>query len=467
MVFVSPIFLFLFLPAFLALYYITPARFRSLLIVIGSSIFYAWWRIDFLFLIYAIILWNWFFGRVIDQYRDRRHGLHFLQIAVLGNLLTLGYLKYCNFGVETLRDMFGDDVLAGFAPVVLPIGISFFVFHAVSYVVDIWRRDTKPAENIIDFAAFITLFPHMIAGPILKFKDLSQQFVHRVHSVQNFSEGAYRFMVGFSQKILIADMIAPLADAAFDMQDPSMADAWLGVFSFSLQLFFDFAGYSNMAIGLALMMGFRFIENFNSPYLSRSITEFWHRWHISLSTWLRDYVYIPLGGNRKGRRRLLANLFLTMAAGGLWHGASWTFVLWGMWHGILLAAERISGLQTHSRILTFVAVMIGWVLFRSADISAAMDMYGAMAGAYGFGFSDNFYGQIKGFSVIALAVGTAVIFMMPLMDRYSRSFELSKGNWAVQKEIPAVIQISIFVVFIAAVTRMAAMNFSPFLYFQF
>lgn len=465
MVFVSPIFLFAFLPVFLALYYILPFKFRSAFIVLGSSVFYAWWRVDFLFLVYTIILWNWAFGFLIDRYRNRARRL--MQLAVAGNLLTLGYFKYCNFGIETLQSLLGQQVLTGIAPVVLPIGISFFVFHAISYVVDVWRKDAEPTKNILDFAAFITLFPHMIAGPILKFKDLSQQFVKRTHSLYNFSEASYRFMIGFSQKVLIADLIAPLADASFAAQNPSMADAWVGVFAYTLQIFFDFAGYSNMAIGLALMMGFRFIENFNAPYLSRSLSEFWHRWHISLSTWLRDYIYIPLGGNKGGKNRTCFNLFVTMAIGGLWHGANWTFLLWGIWHGLLLVIERLLNMRSHSRILTFLAVMLGWVLFRSPDIGVAIDMYGAMMGQYGLNFSDNYFLQIKGISVVALCAGTVLIFTMPLLDRCSKVIELSKGNYATQKIIPSSIQIMVMIVFMVAVSRMIAMNYSPFLYFQF
>jgi alginate O-acetyltransferase complex protein AlgI len=284
-------------------------------------------------------------------------------------------------------------------------------------------------------------------------------------------------MSGFAKKVLIADAVAPLADSAFALQNPAMGDAWLGIAAYSIQLFFDFAGYSEMAVGLALMMGFRFIENFRHPYVSCSITEFWRRWHISLSTWLRDYLYVPLGGNRKGSVRTYFNLLLTMVLGGLWHGANWTFFLWGAWHGIILMTERLLGVDpegpksTPVRIarmgFTLILVMFGWVLFRSPDIGAAHDFYQGLMGMNGMGISDAMAWQIKGVSVCALMGGILMVFSLPFLERYRTPVELSKGSYAMQTKAPLVLQVVVAGVFIIAVTRLIAMSYSPFLYFQF
>lgn len=480
MVFASPIFLFVFLPIFLAVYYLCPLKGRSAIILIGSTIFYAWWRVDFLALLYGIIGFSWAIALGIEKYRERPWTKWLLRTGVITNLLTLGYFKYWNFGVSSfialMKDI-GVNVPTEFAHVILPIGISFFVFHAISYIVDVWRKDTPATKNLFDFAAFITLFPHLIAGPVLRYKDLAWQFVSRKHSMDNFSEGAYRFMAGFAKKVLIADSVAPLADAAFALENPTMADAWIGTIAYTIQLFFDFAGYSEMAIGLALMMGFRFIENFNNPYISRSITEFWRRWHISLSTWLRDYLYIPLGGSRKGPIRTYINLFLTMLLGGLWHGAAWTFVLWGAWHGLILAIERLLGVDPNAPVkiikrlttmsMTLIFVMIGWVLFRAPDMETAIAFYQGMAGLNGFGLSDAYAWQVKGIQLSAMFAGIALVFTMPWLERNRTPVTLSKGSIAMQATPSVFAQSIVAALFLIAVSRLLAMSYSPFLYFQF
>lgn len=480
MVFASPVFLFLFLPLFLTAYYLAPSRWRSATILAGSSIFYAWWRVDFLALLYGIILWNWLIALGIEKWRDSSRSKWLLRTGVGVNLLALGYFKYWNFGINSLFTVLikaGIEPPDSFIEVLLPIGISFFVFHGISYIVDVWRRDTPATKNLFDFAAFITLFPHLIAGPVLRYKDLAWQFKSRRHGLDIFSEGAYRFMLGFSKKVLIADTVAPLADAAFALDSPSMADAWLGCAAYTIQLYFDFSGYSEMAVGLAMMMGFRFIENFNCPYISRSITEFWQRWHISLSTWLRDYLYIPLGGNRKGKMRTYINLFLTMLLGGLWHGANWTFILWGGWHGVILAIERLMGVNPavpsplFYRIIattaTLLAVMLGWVLFRSAHIGEALAFYKGMAGLNGIAVSETLRWQIKDIALCALAGGIVIVFIQPFFARYRQPVMLSKESVAIKSEMPIYMQLCAVGFFLIAVSRLLAMSYSPFLYFQF
>ena len=480
MMFASPVFLFLFLPLFLVAYYLTPPRARSFTILVGSSIFYGWWRVDFLALLYGIIVWNWLIALGIERWRERPFVKSLLFTGIAGNLLTLGYFKYWNFGAEsllTLLSKMGVHPPEAFVQILLPIGISFFVFHGISYIADVWRRDTPATKNLFDFSAFVMLFPHLIAGPVLRYKDLAWQFRNRAHRLDIFSEGAYRFMLGFAKKTLIADTVAPLADAAFALETPSLADAWLGCTAYTVQLYFDFAGYSEMAIGLALMMGFRFIENFNYPYLSRSITEFWRRWHISLSTWLRDYLYIPLGGSRKGHTRTYINLTLTMLLGGLWHGANWTFILWGGWHGVLLAIERLCGIEpnTPSPVLqrvvtttiTLLAVMLGWVLFRSPNIGGALAFYKGMSGLNGVTVSADMQWQIKGIALAALAAGTLIIFTQPWFARYREPVMLSKESVAIKSTMPVYMQIGAVALFVVATTRLLAMSYSPFLYFQF
>lgn len=476
MVFASGVFLFLFLPVFLAVYYLTPVRFRSVTILIGSGVFYAWWRVDFAVLLFAVMLWAHFVALSIGRAQERsdeRAAKRWMIAGVVVNLSTLGYFKYWNFGVDTLTAILlkaGMDPPQDVARVLLPIGISFFVFHAVSYIVDIYRRDARPVRHFADFAAFMTLFPQLVAGPVLRFKDLAWQFENREHSLDKFSEGARRFMIGFAKKVLIADTVAPLADAAFALENPTAGDAWLGALAYAVQLYFDFSGYSEMAVGLGLMMGFRLIENFNHPYISASITEFWRRWHISLSTWLRDYLYIPLGGNKKGPVRTYVNLFVTMLLGGLWHGANWTFILWGAWHGMILAIERLVGVRAREgeviplprrlvrMALTMLLVLIGWVMFKAEHVSGAMTMYGGMIGLNGGGISDAFAWQISGIAAATLALAGVVVYLPPFLAARRDGSPARPGMAA---------QLGVIVLFLLAVTKLLAQSYSPFLYFQF
>ncbi len=352
MVFSSNVFLFLFLPIFLGLYYLSGQRYRNLLLLIASYVFYAWWRVDFLALFAAVTLWNYWIGLKVGAAGVRtKPAQRWLLLGVAVDLCILGYFKYANFGVDSINVMMKSAGLEPFilTHVLLPIGISFYIFESISYIIDVYRGDTPATRNLIDFAAFVAIFPHLIAGPVLRFRDLADQFNNRTHTLDKFSEGCTRFMQGFIKKVFIADTLAVVADHCFALQNPTTGDAWLGALAYTAQLYFDFSGYSDMAIGLGLMMGFRFMENFKQPYISQSITEFWRRWHISLSTWLRDYLYITLGGNRKGTLTTYRNLFLTMLLGGLWHGANITYIVWGAWHGMWLAIEKAIGLNTSPR----------------------------------------------------------------------------------------------------------------------
>ncbi|MFZ4478521.1 MAG: MBOAT family O-acyltransferase [Rhodoferax sp.] len=461
MVFSSNIFLFAFLPLFLACYYLTPWRAKSALILLFSYAFYAWWRPEFLALLLAVTAVSYAIALAIGATTDevRRHRL--LIVGVTLNLMALGYFKYANFGIESLNaalNGLGFNALE-FTHVLLPIGLSFYIFHAISYLVDIYRREAPPARNFVDFAAFIALFPHLVAGPVLRYHLLAEQFRSRTHSLERFSRGSVVFMIGFCKKVLIADSVAPLVDAVFSTPSPTLADAWLGAAAYTIQLFFDFSGYTDMAIGLALMIGFVFPENFNDPYVSRSITEFWKRWHMSLSNWLREYLYISLGGNRKGPTRTYINLFLTMLLGGLWHGANWTFVLWGAWHGGILMLERYWDQRFGKPLLpawlqvfkTMLLVIVGWILFRAANLTAAGHMFKGMLGLNGFAYSPQVEWQVTPDRLIFLGLGICLVYAMPWLKRHG-------GGHARYLLVP---------LFLWAVATLSAQSFTPFLYFQF
>jgi len=465
MVFSSNVFLFLFLPAFLALYYLTPLKLRSYTILLGSYGFYAWWRVDYLLLVALISLWS--YGASLAIVRARTAGAAKLALlaGIGGDLLALAYFKYFNFLAENVNALLtlGGGERIEVWHVILPIGISFHVFQSVSYVIDVYRRDVPPAKHVVDFLAFTSLFPQLIAGPVLRYKDLADQFEDRTHSWENFNEGARRFAIGFLKKVLIADTVAPLVTLTFAQPDPTLAEAWLGALAYTIQLYFDFSAYSHMAIGLGLMMGFRFMENFNDPYISRSITEFWRRWHISLSTWLRDYLYIPLGGNRKGPVRTYINLLLTMLLGGLWHGANWTFIIWGAWHGGLMALERALGAKQDSPYprlialpLTFLLVVIGWVMFRAENVAVAMQVYGGMLGLNGVPVREALQWQLESFQLATLLLAFGLVFGVPWWRNHSL-------RWTPER----LLQAGLVPLFILAVLKLSAQSYSPFLYFQF
>ena len=484
MVFSTTVFLFLFLPLFLGVYYLLPFRYRSAWILTASLAFYGWWRLDFLVLMVATTVWSHVLcvaiARNLPMAPARARAA--LTAGVLLNIGTLAYFKYFNFGVESLSALLGalggGEITAW--QVILPIGISFYVFQATSYLVDVYRGDAEPAQNYVDMAAYITLFPQLVAGPIVRYGHIAPQLRTREHSIPRFAEGAWRFMIGFARKVLIADTVASIADAGFSLGAPYAGDAWLALLAYAVQIFFDFAGYSDMAIGLGLMIGFRFPENFDRPYTSRTITEFWRRWHMSLSRWLRDYLYIPLGGNRRGARRTYANLLTVMVIGGLWHGAAWTFVLWGAWHGVWLAAERLAGVggsrgpgrtgvrPAAVRAVTAVAgnlyalavVLFGWILFRSPDLATASDMAAGLTGAYGGGVSAAMAWQIEGQAVVALIAGIVLVYAGPLLGRTLH-----------RPTVPApalrLRDTAVSVLFLASVVKLVAESYSPFLYFQF
>jgi len=482
MVFSSETFLFLFLPVFLVIYYLTPARGRSMVILFASYLFYGWWRFDFLLLLFLTTLWTFGIGLLIRNNIGTQRANLWCTVGVVGCLSVLGVFKYLNFFIDSIAQLVGTDA-AGLGVhwrLILPIGVSFYVFHSISYLVDVTRKDADATLNFFDFAAFIALFPQLVAGPILRFKDLADQFKHRTHSLQLFADGLALFIVGLGKKVLLADTVAPIADLAFTTPDPSLALAWLGSIAYMMQLYFDFSGYSDMAMGLGLMMGFRFRKNFDMPYISRSITEFWRRWHISLSVWLRDYLYIPLGGNRISPARTYVNLTLVMVLGGLWHGANGTFLAWGIWHGAWLAFERAAGLANRTSFFalaqTMLVVLIGWVAFRAADLTQAMDVYAGMIGLHGFAMPLDVAYQISRESVLLLAAGVLYCAAEPQINALARQTYFTPGgtlqgtpdgSGALTASTSLLPVMVVSLIGVLSIMKLAEASFSPFLYFQF
>ncbi|MEO8195388.1 MAG: MBOAT family O-acyltransferase [Thermoanaerobaculia bacterium] len=408
MVFSSQLFLFWFLPAALACYYVSPRRLKHFVLTLFSYVFYGWANPAFSILLLISTAIDWVAGLVMvgttpwsrtpiavlpkDRPRTRRERLALL-LSLSSNLSLLGFFKYFNFAVNSWNGVataLGIDAanLDIALRVTLPLGISFYTFQSMSYAIDVYRGEARALRNFIDFACFVSMFPQLVAGPIIRFSEVADQLASRTHTLAKFARGVAFFSVGMAKKVLLANPCGQIADTVFDAGAPTVLQAWHGVVGYAFQIYFDFSGYSDMAIGLGLMFGFVFARNFDSPYRSQSITEFWRRWHISLSTWLRDYLYVPLGGNRKGVRRTYINLGLTMLLGGLWHGASWNFVLWGAFHGSLLAVERAVGIErlygwmpkALRVVTTFGLVLVSWVFFRAADLPAALAYLGRMVG---------------------------------------------------------------------------------------
>ncbi len=473
MIFASFEFLFLFLPLFFAVYFLTPFRWRNWPILILSWAFYAWWRVDFLALLVGVTLFTYLLVLAMDRAGPRTpQGNRMLLLGVVGNLGVLAYFKYANFGVATFNELVAA---AGFQPVpwagiLLPIGLSFYVLQSVSYLVDVWRGDVPVSRSFINYAAYKAMFSQLIAGPIVRYAEIDRELNAREHSLVQFGVGARRFMLGFAMKVCFADTLAPVVDAVFALPSPSLVDAWTGAVAYTLQLFFDFAGYSAMAIGLAGMCGFHFPENFDNPYLAGSIQNFWQRWHMTLSRFLRDYLYVPLGGNRRGRVRTYVNLLLTMVIGGFWHGANWTFLLWGAWHGGMLALHRgwraAGGREMPwwaGHLMLMLAVVIGWVVFRAADVAQAVGMYRGMLGLNAVALSDALAWQVTPDQWWCLLIATAAIYLPLLRSR----LPMLRGVAGMGLPARALWVVGPPLAFMLGVVLLYSRAAVPFLYFQF
>ena len=378
MVFSSLLFLFFYLPVTLLIYYAVPARWRNLWLFVVNLVFYGWGEPVYVLLMVISIGVNYAAGYLVDRRRDRGKLILALNAAI--NLGLLFFFKYYDFLAQSLGSIPSLSFLHPLG-ISLPIGISFYTFQNMSYPIDVYRGDARSQRSFIRYGTYVALFPQLIAGPIVRYKDIAQQLDQRRETTEKFSSGVTRFCIGLSKKVLLANNIGALWDVykAMDPAALSAADAWLGALAFTFQIYFDFSGYSDMAIGLGRMLGFDFVENFNYPYISRSITEFWRRWHISLSTWFRDYVYIPLGGNRRGKGRQLLNLLIVWTLTGIWHGASWNFLFWGLYYALLLILEKVflyDRLQKAPKwighVYALILVIVGWVLFSVEDLSACM-----------------------------------------------------------------------------------------------
>ncbi len=471
MLFSSLTFLYLFLPMVLFFYYVFFRKSRTaqnVFLFFASLLFYAWGEPTFVIVMLVSILVNWLFGLCIGKRKaigERPKALLVVDIAF--NLAILYVFKYLNFTNSLLFRVTGFSL--PLPEIALPIGISFFTFQAMSYVIDVFRGEAEVQQNLLNVGLYISFFPQLIAGPIVRYKTIADQIQNRTETLEDFTSGFARFVVGLSKKVLLANGFAVLADGAF--QTPaavvplSVAYSWLGAVAYTLQIFFDFSGYSDMAIGLGRMFGFRFLENFRDPYISTSISEFWRRWHISLGAWFRDYLYYPLGGSRKGMPRTILNLFIVWFLTGLWHGANITFVAWGMMYFVLIAAEKLTGFEKKDNNLksirwlyTMAFVMIGWVIFRSESMSAAAYYVRSMFGLNGNPLSDSLFQGFFRQNLILLIVGA--VFSTPLVQRFCTRFPVS----AAEKACRAAALILLFVLSVASLISNA---YNPFIYFQF
>lgn len=484
MVFSSHVFLFWFLPVALAVYYLSPRGIKPLTLTLFSYFFYGWSNPLFAILMLLCTAVNYAAGLIIareqdragpvqgefstlppDSPRTRRQKLALI-VSVIASLGMLAFFKYWNFGIENFERIFQAFGLTqnggwNLIHVVLPLGISFYTFQAMSYTIDVYRGEARAISNFTRFACYVSMFPQLVAGPIVRYQDVADQLRKRSHTLDKCTRGAAYLIVGLAQKVLLANPCGRIADTCFNAESRDMLEAWTGVCAYSFQIYFDFSGYSNMAIGLGLMLGFTFLRNFDSPYRSRGLTDFWRRWHISLSTWLRDYLYVPLGGNRRGPLRTYVNLMLVMLIGGLWHGASWNFVLWGGGHGAWLAIERLICRRTKWRpppilsiCATFLGVSLLWVLFRADDLGSAMAYYRSLLP--GNGGNHGLVGAAIGNAYLlgSLTAAAVVVFAAPPTCRVTR-------------QIGPIKAIALLLTFLLTVALLSSQSYNPFIYFLF
>ena len=491
MVFSSHVFIFYFLPLALAGYYAlaaAPQRWRNLWLILTGYVFYGWAEPRFIVLMFATTSIDWLMSLVIahDSWRVwrfwrapvaalPRHAVRSrrqysaITISVVSNLLVLGFFKYFNFGVDSYNTLvhslgWANVQFEGFFRVVLPLGISFYTFQALSYTIDVYRGEAEAMTNFIDFSCFVSMFPHLVAGPILKFSFLAEQLKHRRLTSDKFARGVAFFMLGLAKKILLANPCGKIADTCFDAGTVGTLDAWFGSIAYAFQIYFDFSGYSDMAIGLGLMLGFVFAKNFDSPYRAESITDFWRRWHISLSTWLREYLYIPLGGNRRSLPRTYANLVVTMLLGGLWHGASWNFVIWGGMHGGMLAFERKQGREGFYHrlpkvlrvLITFIIVLLAWVFFRASDLPRAGAYLASMFGLHSASASASLLSGIIYQPYYLLSLGLAALVIWAGKQTW---------DWTQRMTLPKTAVC--FCLGWLALIVLATQEYNPFIYFIF
>ena len=468
MLFVSPVFIFMFLPIVFAVHYFLDPKYKNAFLALSSFIFYAWGGLQYALLILLSTIVNYILGRVLGVSQRSNTKRIYLVVAIVYNIGILAFFKYFNFivdNIEKIINMFNPNFVIQAPLIPLPVGISFFTFQILSYVIDVYRGNVKEQKSFINLSLYIMLFPQLIAGPIVRYIDVEKQISIRQITLSKTKQGIERFIIGFAKKLLIANAMGLIADYFFDNPvNQSTLGAWIGVLAYSLQIYYDFSAYSDMAIGLGKILGFDFHENFNYPYISKSIKEFWRRWHISLSSWFRDYVYIPLGGNRKSTARTYLNLLIVFFVTGLWHGASWNFVAWGLFHGMFLVIERLGFSNILNKIpkpirhlYTLIVVMVGWVLFRSATLTEAISYISNM-----FVYTNQFASRVllilDNKAVIMFIL--AIIFSCPI---YKKIKEFNNKIKAAQ----IVYEIILLIIFVISILYMTGSSFNPFIYFIF
>ena len=464
MLFSSIPFLFYFLPVVLILYFIAPKPLKNTVILITSLVFYAWDRPKFAIIMIAAIILGYVFGLLIEKFRGTKLSKLFLILSVGSSVGILGFFKYTDFFISSFNSVTGLGApLTGIA---LPIGISFYTFQILSYTVDVYRGDVQAQKNPINLAAYVAMFPQLIAGPIVRYSDIEKQLKHRTHSIDKIAHGIRRFVIGLGKKILIANALGELCDAFRASDDKSVLFYWLYAIAFTLHIYFDFSGYSDMAIGLGKIFGFDFLENFDYPYISGSVTEFWRRWHMSLGSWFRDYVYIPLGGNRVSKFKWFRNIFVVWFLTGFWHGAAWNFIVWGLYFAVLLVIEKVwlNKYLEKSKVLRHVYVMllvvISFVIFNATDMGEAISYIGSM---FGFGnvpaYSAEWLYYLRSYAVVIIV---GIIGATPLPKKIAA--KLSEKNTKIVNVIEPVVLVGLM---IAMTAYLVDGSFNPFLYFRF
>ncbi len=476
MVFSSLFFLLFFLPSFLLLYYLADTKYKNGVIVVFSLWFYMWGAPLFVFVIAGSIIADFFLSHKIYNSNSPRIKKRWLIFSVCFNVSILLYFKYANFFIENVNEMLisvGAKNHIRWTSIALPIGISFFTFHELSYIIDVYRGVNRPMKKIWDYAVYILLFPQLIAGPIVRYKEIAHQIIERKdqETIDNRLLGFFRFVIGLAKKVLIANVLGAEADKIFSLpvSEMSTGTAWLGIIAYSFQIYFDFSGYSDMAIGIARMIGITFPENFDNPYISKNITEFWRRWHMSLSRWMRDYLYIPLGGNKvKSKFRLYTNLWIVFLISGFWHGASWNFIIWGAYHGLFLIADRLFLVRLTEKLgsfvsvlLTYFIVLIGWVFFRAETLEHSIGFLQRM-----FAFD---------FHTMTLHTSSKVIFILfaaAIFSFFGILTKVSQWQHRVLFEIPGlnrvITQGAITLIFLfLCVSSLMSSGYNPFIYFRF
>ncbi len=471
MVFSSTLFLFRFLPLFMILYFMVPGRMKNVILFLGSLIFYAWGEPVYICLMLFSTVSDYLHGRAIDSCKRKGTRQIFLISSIAINLAVLGFFKYADFLIETVNLIFHVNIPLLNLP--LPIGVSFYTFQTMSYTIDCYRKEIKAQRNLLDFAVYVTMFPQLIAGPIVRYVEVEGQLHKRKPDILQISYGCKRFILGLAKKVLLANNLGlvwkEVSGRGFD--EISVLMAWIGIVAYAFQIYFDFSGYSDMAIGLGACLGFKFPENFDYPYISRSITEFWRRWHITLSRWFKDYVYIPLGGNKKGLARQLRNILIVWMLTGIWHGAGWNFLIWGLWFAVWLMIEKL-GLrkvldafpQTIGRIYTWLIVLISWVFFALDGVNPAWQYLKAMFGLQGVGWY-NREAVFMGLESLVLFV-IAAFASTPVVKSLSQGLRKSRNGYTVacyrvlEKLLPAIL-------FILCIAYIVDATYNPFLYFRF